>query len=134
MSSNEAGTSKEKLKLGNNTPRCAEGRVGIRRSDVAGRSEDFADVFREIVAVGEPRAVLLDRKRTRRNRLRRIPSDEPERRMRRTRQIERRNLQVAAIDIAVVQRRYSRNRHFLFETAALRVVNVKIGFYRSEEI
>ena len=53
----------------------AEGRVGIRRSDVAGGAEYFADVLRQVVAVGEPRAVLLDRKRTRRNRLRRIPSD-----------------------------------------------------------
>ena len=44
----------------------AERSVGIRRSDVAGRSKDFADVFREVVAVGEPRAVLLGRKRTRR--------------------------------------------------------------------
>ena len=101
----------------------AEGSVGIRRADIAGGAEDFADVFRQVVAVGEPRAVLLERKRTRRNRLRRIPSDEPQRRMRRTRQIERRNLQVAAIDIAVVERRCSRNRHFLFEAAALRIVS-----------
>ena len=47
----------------------AEGSVGIRRSDVAGEAEDFADVFREVVSVGGPRAVLLDRERTRRKRL-----------------------------------------------------------------
>ena len=47
----------------------AKGRVGIRRADIAGRSEDFADVFRKVVAVGEPRPVLLDRKRTCRDRL-----------------------------------------------------------------
>ena len=65
--------------LNNAIVRCgdpAEGSVGIRRSDVAGRSEDFADVFRQVVAVGEPRAVLLDCERARRRRLRRIPSDE----------------------------------------------------------
>ena len=100
----------------------AEGRVGVRRSDVAGGAEDFADVFREVVAVGEPVAVLLDRERARRGRLRRIPGDEPQSRMRRTRQIKRRNLQIAAINVAVMQRRYSRNRHFLFEATALRVV------------
>ena len=43
--------------------------------------------------------------------------------MRRTHQIKRRDLQVPAIDIAMVQRRYSRNRHLLFEAAALRVVS-----------
>ena len=43
--------------------------------------------------------------------------------MRRTRQIERRNLQVAAINVAVVKRRRSRNRHFLFKTPPLRVVS-----------
>ena len=49
--------------------------VGIRRADVAGGTEDFADVFREVVAVGEPRAVFLNRERTRRRRLRRIPGN-----------------------------------------------------------
>ena len=49
--------------------------VGIRRADVAGGAEDFADVFRDVVAVGEPGAVFLDRERTRRRRLRRIPGD-----------------------------------------------------------
>ena len=50
----------------------AEGSVGIRRSDVAGGAEDFADVFRKVVAIGEPRAVLLSRKQ-----LRRITNDNP---------------------------------------------------------
>jgi len=44
--------------------------VGIRRSDVAVLTEDFADVFRDVVAVGEPRAVFLNRERARRRRLR----------------------------------------------------------------
>ena len=50
----------------------AEGSVGIHRSDVAGGAEDFADVFRKVVAIGEPRAVLLNRKQ-----LRRITNDNP---------------------------------------------------------
>ena len=50
----------------------AERSVGIRRSDVVGGAEDFADVFRKVVAIGEPRAVLLNRKRTRR-----ITNDNP---------------------------------------------------------
>ena len=45
----------------------AERGIGIRRADVAGRPEDLADVFREVVAVGEPRPVFLNRERTRRD-------------------------------------------------------------------
>ena len=41
----------------------AEGRVGIRRADVAVLTEDFADVFRDVVTIGEPRAVFLDGER-----------------------------------------------------------------------
>ena len=62
----------------------AERSVRICCTDVAGGAEDFADVFREVVAVGEPRAVFLNRERTRSDRLRRGPGDEPQRRMRRT--------------------------------------------------
>ena len=65
----------------------AEGRVGIRRADVAVLTEDFADVFRDVVAVGKPRAVFLDCERTRRRRLRRVPGYKPQRR---ARQIQRR--------------------------------------------
>ena len=64
--------------LNNAIVRCsdrAEGGVGIRRTDIAGGAEYFTDVFREVVAIGEPRAVLLDCERTRRGRLRRIPSE-----------------------------------------------------------
>ena len=38
----------------------AERSVGIRRADVAVRSEKFSNVFRDVVAVSEPSAVLLD--------------------------------------------------------------------------
>ena len=51
----------------------AERRVGIRRADVAVLTEDFTDVFRDVVTVGEPRAVFLDGERTRCRRLGRIP-------------------------------------------------------------
>ena len=101
----------------------AEGSVAVRRADVAGGAEDFADIFGNVVAVGEPRAVFLNGKRTRRRRLRRIPGNEPKSRMRRASQIKRRNLQIPAIDVAVVQRRCSRDRHFLLEAAALRVIS-----------
>ena len=100
----------------------AERSVGICCTDVAGRSEDFTDVFREVVAIGEPRAVFLNRKRTRRRRLRRIPGYEPKSRMRRASQIKRRDLQIPAIDVAVVQRRRSRDRYFFEVATTLRVV------------
>ena len=95
--------------------------VGIRRADVAGGTEDFADVFREVVAVGEPRAVFLDRERTRRRRLRRIPGNEPQRRMTGTRAIHAGNLQISAIDVAVVKRYRSRDRYFFEVTPTLRI-------------
>ena len=44
--------------------------VGIRRADVAGGTEDFADIFGDVVTVGEPVPVFLNRERTRRRRLR----------------------------------------------------------------
>ena len=47
----------------------AERRVGIRRADVAVLTEDFTDVFRDVVTVGEPVPVFLDCERTRRRRL-----------------------------------------------------------------
>ena len=42
--------------LNNAIVRCgdrAEGRIGIRRANVAGGAEDLADVFRQVVAAGE---------------------------------------------------------------------------------
>ena len=113
----------------------AEGRVGIRRSDVAGRSEDFADVFREVVAVGEPRAVFLNRERTRRRRLRRIPSRQPQVRLPGARHIDRRDLKIPAIDVAVMQRNRSRDRYFLEVAPTLRVVaavDCRIAFFITE--
>ena len=38
----------------------AERSVGIRRADVTVRSEKFADVFRDVVAVSEPSAVIYN--------------------------------------------------------------------------
>ena len=45
---------------------CAERRVTVARADVAGGAEDFADIFRDVAAVGVPRSVLLNRERARR--------------------------------------------------------------------
>ena len=39
-----------------------EGRVGVGGADVAGGTEDFADILRQIPAVGEPGAVFADGK------------------------------------------------------------------------
>ncbi len=96
--------------------------VAVRRADVAGGTEDFADIFGDVVAVGEPRAVFLNRERTRRRRLRRIPGNEPKRRMTGTRAIHASNLQISAIDVAVVKRYRSRDRYFFEVAPTLRVV------------
>ena len=101
----------------------SEGRVGILRADVAVLTEDFADVFRDVVTVSKPRSVFLDGERARRRRLRRIPGYKPKRWMCRARQIERRDLQVASVNIAVMQCDRSRDGDFLFEAPTLRVVS-----------
>ena len=100
----------------------AERRVTVARADVAGGPEDFADVFRDVAAVGVPRAVFLDRERARRRRLRRIPGHEPKGGVPGARQIHARDLQIPAIDVAVMERDRSRDRHFFEAAAALAVV------------
>ena len=110
-----------------------ERRVGIRCADVAGGTEDFADVFRDVVTVGKPRSVLLNRKRARRRRLSRIPGYEPQSRMRRARQIKRRNLQIPAIDVAVVKRRCS--IPYMVERIGILIVSERRGSeFRHNEI
>ena len=112
-----------------------EGSVGIRRADIAGGAEDFADIFGDVVAVGEPRAVFLNRERTRRRRLRRIPGDEPQRRMTGTRAIHAGNLQISAINVAMMKRYRSRDRYFFEVAPTLRVVaavNRCIRFFITE--
>ena len=66
--------------------------------------------------------VLLNRERARRRLLRRIPQYEPKGGVPGARQIHACDLQIPAIDVAVMQRDRSRDRHFFEAAAALAVV------------
>ena len=76
----------------------AVGRVGVGREDCTSATKDLADVFREIPAIGVPRAVLADAQRTCGDGLRRIPEDEPLGTA--CLRIDGGDLQVAAVDVA----------------------------------
>ena len=122
--------------LGDITSRCdcAVGGVGIGGADVAGGAVDFADVLRQIPAVGVPGAALLDGQRARGDGLGGVtrrhhiagsplrgkhalqfvqspsepsgafPGDIPQCRVGCAGEVERCNLQVAPVDVALVQR------------------------------
>ncbi len=81
----------------------AVGSVGIGGGDVTGGAEYLAHVLGEVKAVCVPCAVLLDGQRTGGDALRGIPCDEPEGGMVAAGEVNAGNLQVAAINIALVQ-------------------------------
>ena len=96
----------------------AVGGVGVGGADVAGGAVDFADVLGQIPAVGVPGGVFLDGQRARGDGLGRVPGDEPERRMRGAREITAGDLQVAAVEVALVQRDIAVHRDLLRGAAA----------------
>ena len=57
------------------------GRVSVSCTNVAGGTEYFADILRQIPAVSEPGAVFADGKGTRGNGLRGVPCEQPQARM-----------------------------------------------------
>ena len=82
----------------------AVGRVGIGRAEIAGGAVYFADVLRQVPAVGVPCAVFLDGQRARGDILRGIPGNEPQAGVSGSGEVDAGNLQVAAVDVALVQR------------------------------
>ena len=94
-----------------------EGRVGVGGADVAGGTECFADILRQIPTVCEPRAVFADGKGTGGNGLGGVPGDEPESGVITTGEVAAGNLQVATIDVALVER-YTAVDCYLFKGAA----------------
>jgi hypothetical protein len=81
----------------------AEGGVGVGGADVAAGAEDFADVFVLVVGVAIPSAVLLNGEGTGGNGLGWIPHDVPKSGMGGAGEIYAGDLQVAAVDVALVQ-------------------------------
>ena len=80
------------------------GGVAVGSPEVAVLSEDFADVLRQIPTIGVPGAVLADGKRASGYRLRRIPGDKPQAGMVTAGEITTGDLQVATVDVTLVQR------------------------------
>ena len=79
---------------------------------------DFADVLRQIPAIGEPCAIFLDSKRASGYRLRRIPRDKPQAGMVTACKVAASNLEVAAIQESLVQRYTTIDGHLLGSSAA----------------
>ena len=77
--------------------------VVVGRGDGAVRLVEFGDVFREVVAVGVPCAVFAEGEGARRYGLGRVPVEEPEGRGVAAREVEGRDLQVATVEVVLVQ-------------------------------
>ena len=100
----------------------AIGGVSVVRTDIAGRTVHLADVLGEIPAVGVPGAVLLERQRAGGGILRGVPGDVPQRRVVTAGKVDAGNLQVAAVDVALMQRYITIDHNPLDSAAAHGVV------------
>ena len=81
----------------------AVGGVGIGGVDVTGGAEYLAHVLGEVKAVGVPCAVLLDGQRAGGDALRGVPAEQPHTGMVAAGEVNAGNLQVASVNIALVQ-------------------------------
>ena len=99
-----------------------EGGVGVGGGDSSGWGVELADVLGEIPAVCVPCAVDLDGQRTRSDRLRRVPRNVPQGRVGGAGEIQRGDLQVAPVNIALMQRYATVDCHLFVGAAALSVV------------
>ena len=82
----------------------------------------FADVLRQIPAVGVPGAVLLDSQRAGGDGLRGVPGDVPQRGVVAAGEVDTGNLQVAAVDVALLQRHIAIHHDHLRAAAAHGIV------------
>ena len=80
-----------------------EGSVGIGGGDVAGGAVEFADVLGEIPTVCMPSAADLDDQRTGGDGLGGVPCEQPQAGVMTTGEIHASNLQVAAVEITMVE-------------------------------
>ena len=85
---------------------------------------DFADVLCQIPAIGIPCAVLLDGKRTSSYRLRRIPGDIPESGMMDAGEVDAGNLQIVAVDIALMKCDNAVDDYFLVRASAIGIIGI----------
>lgn len=64
---------------------------------------EFADILRQIPAIGKPGTIDLDSKRAGGNGLCRIPCDVPESRVMAAGEVDAGNLEIAAVDVTLVK-------------------------------
>ena len=100
------------------------GGVAVGGADVAGGAEDFADVLGQIPAVGVPGAVFADGKRTRGNGLSRVPGEEPQAGVAGAGEVATCELQVTAVEVALVKRDAAIRCHLFGGAASVGVVGV----------
>ena len=98
-----------------------KGRIGVVGADVAVLAVDLADVFCEVPAIGVPGGIFLDGERAGGGGLRRIPCNQPQAGMVTASQITASYLEVAAVQIAMMECYGTIDGH-LFGSAAAHVV------------
>ena len=98
------------------------GGIGVGGGEVAVGGEELADVLCEIPAVGVPRAIFLDGEGAGGDRLGWIPEDVPEGGCAFGCQVTGGNLEVASVEVALVQRGFSVGFYLLSGAAAFVVV------------
>ena len=111
-------------RLGDTAGACylAEGGVSIGGCNVTAGGIEFADVLCQVPAVGVPRAVNPNGQRAGSDGLSGIPGDESECRMIAAGEVERGDLEVASVDVSLVERYCTVYRHLLIRSASHAVV------------
>ena len=105
----------------------AVGGVGVGGAEVAVLAVELADVLRQIPTIGVPGAVLLDGQRAGGYGLRRVPGDIPQRGVVAAGEVDAGHLQIAAVDIALVQRHIIAHSYLLGGAAAHVVIGAVHG-------
>lgn len=100
----------------------AEGSVGVGGGDATAGGVQLTDILGEIPTIGEPCAVDLDSQRASGDGLDGIPGNEPESGVGAAVEVEGCYLQVAAIDVALVQSYFTIDGDLFVRTAAQGVV------------
>ena len=98
------------------------GGVGVGGAEVAVLAEDFADVLGEIPAVGVPGAVFADGQGARGSRLSRIPGEQPQAGVAGAGEVATCELQVTAVDVALMKRDAAIRCHLFGGAASVGVV------------
>ena len=99
-----------------------EGGVGVGGGEGAAGGVEFADVLSEVPTVCIPCAVDLDGQRTGGDRLCGVPCDIPQSGVVAAGEVNAGNLQIASIDVALVERDAAVDAHLLVRAASHRIV------------